>query len=149
MLDNRMQGYLFLQEHVENRRARIDFARDVANMAFLRDAAGGKNVWMVDDEFAELVHQDDAVTLAVFGRSEKMQLHHLAFIAYKLSIDPHGHEMLADSYDVEITEKKALEITGWVPPLAPDETRHARSRSCWPGCRVVALHSPCLGSWTS
>ena len=40
-LDSQMQGFLFLQEHVSNRRARIAFARSKQHMPYLRDAAGG------------------------------------------------------------------------------------------------------------
>ena len=39
-LDSRMQGLLFLQDHVRNGPARIAFVRDKRNMAYLRDAAG-------------------------------------------------------------------------------------------------------------
>ena len=111
-LDERMQGFLFLQNHVENRRARIDFARNPSNMAYLRDAAGGNKVWMVDDEFSELVQEDNAVTLACFGRSEAMQLHHLEFIAFRLSTGPHRQDVLADAHEVQITIKKAIDKKG-------------------------------------
>jgi hypothetical protein len=111
-LDDRMQGFLFLQEYIGNREARMEFARSPAHMLYLRDAAGSRNVWMNDDEFTELVEQDDAVTLACFARSEHMRPHHLAYIEYKLSVDPHGCELLATSSDTRITLKKALEQQG-------------------------------------
>ena len=111
-LDDRMQGFLFLQEYVANREARIEFARSPQHMAYLRDAAGSRNVWMDDEEFTELVNQDDSDTLACFGRSDQMKPHHLAYIEYKLALHPHRHELLATSYDVTITLKKALECHG-------------------------------------
>ena len=111
-LDDRMQGLLFLQEYVANRKVRIEFARSPQHMPYLRDAAGCRNVWMDDDEFTELVIQDDPVTLACFGRSEQMKPHHLAFIEYKLAAHPHRDELLATSYDVTITLKKVLERQG-------------------------------------
>jgi hypothetical protein len=111
-LDDRMQGFLFLQEYVTNREARIRFAQSPGHMAYLRDAAGSRNVWMDDGEFAELVDADDSATLACFARSEQMKPHHLAYIEYKLGMHPHRHEMLASSYDTTITLKKALELQG-------------------------------------
>ena len=111
-LDDRMQGFLFLQEYVTNREARIEFARSPAHMAYLRDAAGSRNVWMDDEEFTELVSLDDPATLACFGRSEKMKPHHLAYIEYKLALHPHRQELLATSYDTTITLIKALERQG-------------------------------------
>ena len=111
-LDDRMQGFLLLQEYVTNREARIEFARSPAHMAYLRDAAGSRNVWMDDEEFTELVSLDDPATLACFGRSEKMKPHHLAYIEYKLALHPHRQELLASSYDTSITLKKALERQG-------------------------------------
>jgi hypothetical protein len=111
-LDDRMQGFLFLQEYVTNREARIEFARTPAHMPYLRDAAGSCNVWMDDEEFTGLVSLDDPVTLACFGRSEKMKPHHLAYIEHKLAVHPHRQELLATSYDTTITLKKALERQG-------------------------------------
>jgi len=111
-LDDRMQGFLFLQEYVTNRKARIEFACSPAHMTYLRDAAGSRNVWMDDQEFTELVGQDDSATLACFGRSEQMKPHHLAYIEHKLAIHPHRQELLATSYDTTITLKKALESQG-------------------------------------
>ncbi len=111
-LDSRMQGFLFLQDFIENRKARIAFARSPQNMPYMRDAAGGRNVWMTDAEFNELVEQDDAETLACFARSEQMSPHHLMYIEYKLALDPHGKTELASSYDATITTKKALELRG-------------------------------------
>lgn len=111
-LDSRMQGFLFLQDFIENRRARIAFARSPHNMPYMRDAAGSRNVWMTDAEFNELVEQDDAETLACFARSEQMSPHHLVYIEYKLALDPHGKTELASSYDATITAKKALELRG-------------------------------------
>jgi hypothetical protein len=108
-LDDRMQGFLFLQEYVTNREARIEFARSPEHMTYLRDAAGSRNVWMDDEEFTELVSQDDSATLACFARSEQMKPHHLAYIEYKLAAHPHRQELLATSYDTSITLKKALE----------------------------------------
>jgi hypothetical protein len=40
-LDDRMQGFLFLQDYVTNREARIEFARSKRHMPYLRAAAGG------------------------------------------------------------------------------------------------------------
>jgi hypothetical protein len=111
-LDDRMQGFLFLQEYVTNREARIEFARSPEHMTYLRDAAGSRNVWMDDEEFTELVSQDDSATLACFARSEQMKPHHLAYIEYKLAAHPHRQELLATSYDTSITLKKALECQG-------------------------------------
>lgn len=111
-LDDGMQGFLFLQEYVTNREARIRFAQSPEHMAYLRDAAGSRNVWMDDEEFTELVNRDDSATLACFARSEQMKPHHLAYIEYKLGMHPHRHEMLASSYDTTITLKKALESQG-------------------------------------
>ena len=111
-LDDRMQGFLFLQEYVTNREARIEFARSPEHMPYLRDAAGCRNVWMNDEEFTGLVSQDDSATLACFARSEQMKPHHLAYIEYKLAAHPHRQEMLATSYDASITLKKALECQG-------------------------------------
>jgi hypothetical protein len=111
-LDSRMQGFLFLQDYIDNRKARIAFARSPQHMAYLRDAAGGRNVWMSDAEFTELVEQDDGATLACFARSEKMEPHQLLYIEYKLAIHPHGRDMLATSYDALITTRKSLELRG-------------------------------------
>ena len=111
-LDDRMQGFLFLQESVTNREARIRFAMSTRHMTYLRDAAGGRNVWMDDEEFTSLVNGDDSVTLACFARSEQMKPHHLAYIEHKLQTSPHRDEMLASSYDTRITLKKALEFQG-------------------------------------
>jgi len=111
-LDDRMQGFLFLQEYVTNREARIEFARSKQHMPYLRDAAGSRNVWMDDEEFTSLVNQDDSKTLACFARSEQMKPHHLAYIEYKLAAHPHGCETLATSYETTITLKKAMEQQG-------------------------------------
>jgi hypothetical protein len=111
-LDDRMQGFMFLQEYVANREARIEFARSPEHMPYLRDAAGSRNVWMDDEEFTGLVNQDDAATLACFARSKQMKLHHLAYIEYKLAVHPHKQELLATSYDTRITLMKALESQG-------------------------------------
>lgn len=111
-LDDRMQGFLFLQDCVTNRKARILFARSPRHMPYLRDAAGSRNVWMEDDEFTTLVEQDDPVTLACFARSELMKPHHLAYIVYKLAQCPHGDEQLATTDEATITMKKALEHQG-------------------------------------
>ena len=111
-LDDRMQGFLFLQEYVTNREARIEFACSPQHMPYLRDAAGSRNVWMDDEEFTRLVNQDDSTTLACFARSDQMKPHHLAYIEYKLAAHPHRSEMLATSYETTITLKKALEHQG-------------------------------------
>lgn len=111
-LDSHMQGFLFLQEQTSNRKARIAFAQSKQHMPYLRDAAGGQNVWMNDAEFGRLVEQDDAETLACFARSEQMAPHQLMYIEYKLALNPHGHDMLATAYDAMITTKKALELRG-------------------------------------
>lgn len=111
-LDARMQGLLFLQDHVRNRRARIAFARDSGNMPFLRDAAGSRNVWMSDAEFDGLVEENDAETLACFARCEAMQPHHLLYIAHRLEAGPHRQPELATAYDARITLQKVLEAKG-------------------------------------
>mgnify|MGYP001550410218 FL=1 len=111
-LDSPMLGFLFLQEHVGPRRARIEFARSPRHMPYLRDAAGSRNVWMSDAEFNELVEQNDAETLACFARSEQMSPHQLLYIEYKLALHPHGHDALATAYDAMITTKKSLELNG-------------------------------------
>lgn len=112
LLDSHMQGFLFLQEHVNNRKSRIAFARSKQHMPYLRDAAGGRNVWMSDAEFGELVEQDDAETLACFARSEDMDPHQLMYIEFKLAVHPHGRDALATSYDAMIATKKAQELRG-------------------------------------
>jgi hypothetical protein len=117
-LDAHMQGALFLQDWVENRRARIEFARSPAHMAYLRDAAGSRNVWMEDDQFGSLVAQDDSMTLACFARSETMQPQQLMYIVQKLAAEPHGNEVLAGADDARITLKKAVEVHGNSPELA-------------------------------
>jgi hypothetical protein len=111
-LDERMQGFLFLQEYVAHREARIRFALSPRHMTYLRDAAGSHNVWMDDDEFTSLVNLGDSVSLACFARSEQMKPHHLAYIEHHLSSKPHGDDVLATSYDTRITLKKALESQG-------------------------------------
>ncbi len=111
-LDDRMQSFLFLQEYVVNREARIRFATSPRHMTYLRDAAGSRNVWMDDEEFTSLVNADDSITLACFARSEQMKPHHLAYIEHKLGVDPHREELLATSWDTRITLKKALEFQG-------------------------------------
>ena len=113
-----MQGTLFLQDWVENRLARIAFARSPGHMPYLRDAAGSRNVWMNDDEFGSLVEQDDPEVLACFARSETMRPHHLMYIAHKLAADPHRNEVLALADDARITLKKALEVHGNSSELA-------------------------------
>lgn len=117
-LDSRMQGFLFLQEYIDNRKARIAFARSKAHMAYMRDAAGSRNVWMSDSEFTEIVNEDDSETLACFARSEQMKPHHLLYIEYKLAKHPHAQEMLASSYDAMITAKKSLELHGNTKEMA-------------------------------
>lgn len=111
-LDPRMQGFLFLQEYIDNREARIAFARSPGHMAYMRDAAGSRNVWMTDAEFTELVNENDSETLACFARSEKMKPHHLLYIEYKLARNPHSQDLLASAYDAMITTKKSLELHG-------------------------------------
>lgn len=111
-LDARMQGLLFLQEHIINRKARIDFARSKKHMPYLREAAGSRNVWMTDHEFTELVELNDSETLACFARSEQMRPHHLIYIEYKLAVDPHREESLATAYDAMIATKKSIEAKG-------------------------------------
>ena len=117
-LDDRMQGFLFLQDHVVARTARIDFARSPRHMSYLRDAAGSRNVWMSDQEFSLLVAEDDPATLACFARSEEMQPHHLMYIGHKLALHPHRDELLATSDDARITFKKVLEARGNTRELA-------------------------------
>lgn len=107
-LDSRMQGFLFLQENVNNREARIAFARCRRNMPYLRDAAGSRNVWMSDAEFTELVEESDAETLACFARSEQMDPHQLMFIEYALRLRPHRTVELATADDAMITARKVL-----------------------------------------
>lgn len=111
-LDSRMQGLLFLQDHITNRKARIEFARSKKHMPYLREAAGSRNVWMTDQEFTELVEQNDSETLACFARSEQMRPHHLLYIEYKLAVDPHRQDSLATTYDAMISAKKAIEAKG-------------------------------------
>ena len=111
-LDSRMQGLLFLQDHVRNGPARIAFVRDKRNMAYLRDAAGSRNVTMSDAEFDALVEENDSETLAGFGRCEAMQPHHLLYIEHQLERLPHRQPALASAYDVKITVRKVLESTG-------------------------------------
>ncbi len=111
-LDARMQGLLFLQEYVQNRAARIAFARSPANMPYLRDAAGRRNVWMSDAEFDLLVEQNDAETLACFGRGEAMRAHHLMYIEHVLAARPHRRPELATAEDARITTSQVLEKRG-------------------------------------
>ena len=117
-LDDSMQGQLFYESHVQNRQARIAFARCANHIIFMREAAGGKNVWMEDEEFSELVDLNDPVTLACFARCEQMKPHHLLFIKNKLEADPHSSAFLATSYDTAITLMKALEVQGNTPEMA-------------------------------
>lgn len=107
-LDSRMQGFLFLQENVNNREARIAYARCPGNMPYLRDAAGSRNVWMSDAEFGELVEENDSETLACFARSEEMSPHQLMYIEYKLALHPHRKAELAGADDAMITTRKLL-----------------------------------------
>ena len=111
-LDTRMQGLLFLQDHVGNSAARIAFVRDRRNMSYLRDAAGSRNVRMSDAQFNELVEENDSETLAAFGRCATMQPHHLLYIELRLERLPHRQPALASAYDVKITARKVLEATG-------------------------------------
>jgi hypothetical protein len=151
-LDDRMQGFLFLQEYVTNRAARIEFARSPGHMAYLRDAAGSRNVWMDDQEFSDLVHLDDSATLACFARSEQMRPHHLAYIAHKLEMHPHRQELLATSDDARITLIKALEIQGNSSELALIRLAKAALEgadgidsvieNCAPGAIVRAVGDP-------
>jgi hypothetical protein len=108
-LDSRMQGFMFLQDCVVNRNVRIEFARSPEHLAFLRDAAGSRNVSMSDETFMELVETNDAASLACFARNEQMKPHHLFYIVTVLAKSPHGQEMLASVDDARITLKKALE----------------------------------------
>lgn len=117
-LDDRMQGFLFLQEYVGNRPARIEFARAPRHMSYLRDAAGSRNVWMSDEEFSQLVGLGDSLTLACFARSEQMKPHHLVYIVHKLAMQPHRDSLLATSDDARITLKKTIESQGNSPELA-------------------------------
>ena len=117
-LDDSMQGQLFYEGHVQNRRARIAFARSAEHIIYMREAAGGKNVWMEDEEFAGLVELNDSVTFACFARCDQMRPHHLLFINHKLAADPHRSEFLASSYDTRITLMKALEVQGNTPELS-------------------------------
>lgn len=117
-LDPRMQGFLFLQDRVENRKARIEFAASPANMPYLREAAGSRNVWMSDDEFTVMVERDDAETLACFARSEEMQPHQLMYIEHKLAAHPHRQESLATAYDTRITLQKVIDRRGSTSKLA-------------------------------
>jgi hypothetical protein len=117
-LNDSMQGQLFCESHVQNRRARIAFARCANHITFMREAAGGKNVWMEDEEFSALVDLNDSVTLACFARCDQMKPHHLFFIKNKLETDPHHSALLATSYDTAITLMKALEVQGNTPEMA-------------------------------
>lgn len=107
-LDRRMQGFLFLQENVNNREARIAFARCPRNMPYLRDAAGSRNVWMSDAEFSELAEENLPESLAAFARSEHMDPHQLMYIEYVLSLRPHRVAELAGADDAMITMRKVL-----------------------------------------
>lgn len=111
-LDTRMQGLLFLQDHIGNHAARVAFVRDRSNMAYLRDAAGSRNVRLSDAEFDGLVEADDSETLAGFGRCTAMHPHHLLYIEHHLERRPHRQPALASAYDVKITARKVLESTG-------------------------------------
>ena len=117
-LDSHMQGFLFLQDQVNNRKARIAFARSKQHMPYLRDAAGSRNVWMSDAEFGELVEQNDSETLACFVGSEQMDPHQLMYIEYALTVRPHGWDMLATSYDAMIATRKAQERRGHTRGMA-------------------------------
>jgi len=130
-LDSRMQGLLFLQDHVRNSAARIAFVRDRRNMSYLRDAAGSRNVCMSDAEFDQLVEENDSETLAGFGRCTAMQPHHLLYIEHQLERLPHRQPALASAYDVKITARKVLEAIGVTREVAL--FRLARAALCGPG----------------
>jgi hypothetical protein len=117
-LDDLTQGQLFFDDQVKNRKVRIAFACSTENVIYMREAAGGRNVWMDDEEFADLVELNDSVTFACFARSEQMKPHHLLFIVQKLAANPHSHEFLANSYEAKITLMKALEVQGNTPELS-------------------------------
>ena len=117
-LDDSMQGQLFFESHVRNRRARIAFACSREHIIYMREAAGAKNVSMNDEEFTQLVKLNDSITFACFARCEQMKPHHLLFIQHKLAQDPHHSEFLASSYDAKITLMKALEVQGNSPELS-------------------------------
>jgi hypothetical protein len=117
-LNESMQGHLFLEDHVLNRRVRIEYARSPGNIVYMREAAGSKHVWMEEEVFSELVEVNDSRAFACFARCEHMKPHHLMYIEHKLEIDPHGHEFLGTSYDAKITLKKALELQGHARELA-------------------------------
>ena len=117
-LNDSMQGQLFYESQVQNRQARIAFARSAEHIIFMREAAGRKNVWMDDEEFSSLVDMNDSETLACFARCEQMKPHHLFFIKQILAADPHGSEFLATSYDTAITLMKALEVQGNTPEMS-------------------------------
>lgn len=135
-LDDSMQGQLFFEGHVLNRRARIGFACYGDHLIYLREAAGAKNVWMNDEEFTRLVELNDSITFACFARCEQMKPHHLLFIQHKLAQDPHHSEFLASSYDAKITLMKALEVQGnsqelnWMREVLEGATD---TRSIWRG----------------
>ena len=128
-LDECMQGYLFLQEHIVHREARIAFARNPAHMIYLRDAAGSRHVWMDDEAFTGLVDLNDSVTLACFARSVQMKPHHLALIEFRLKHQPHGQELLANASDTRITLKKSIELHGLAADLTRLKTLFAESES--------------------
>lgn len=111
-LDDAMQGQLFFEQQVQNRRARIAFACSSEHIIYMRDAAGSKNVWMDDEEFARLVQLNDSITFACFARCEQMKPHHLLYIQHKLAQDPHQSDFLATAYDAKITLMKAIERQG-------------------------------------
>ena len=111
-LDDSMQGQLFFEPHVKNKRARIAFACSREHIIYMREAAGANNVCLSDEEFTQLVKLNDSITFACFARCEQMRPHHLLFIQHKLAKNPHQCEFLASSYDAKITLMKALELQG-------------------------------------
>lgn len=110
--DELVLGQLFFDDQVTRRQERIAYALSNSNILYLREAAGSKNVWMDDNQFAQLVTRNDPVLFSCFARSEQMKPHHLLFLTEFLMANPHQYPFLANGYEARITLMKSIEVYG-------------------------------------
>ena len=110
-LNSHMQGFLFLQEYIGNRKARIAFARSPVHMSYLRDAAGSRNVWMNDAEFNELI--DDV--LALLGRQRAVVLAGVLLIAMRaigIALVRRAEKEHLEAFETQTPEQLDLDLPG-------------------------------------